>query len=149
MLFHNDYYEEDTEAIAGKGVPVREDLSHPDEIKKVYADYFSRMRVSHTYEDMRKDFARDIEILRDVLLHAFIRAINMEKSFIAREVKIIEDMISWIENDVEFDEFISSNFKFIKAEEFRRLDYAEAERNLKAAVVKEINKVIVEINSAQ
>lgn len=97
---------------------------------------------------MKRDFACDIEILRDVLLHAFIRAINMEKSFVAREVKSIEYVISWIESK-EFNAFISNNIEFIKAEEFDNLDRAEAEVKMKSAFMMEISKIIATINNTQ
>lgn len=127
---------------------VKADLSKPSEFRKAYANYFAQIRSNRTYEDMKKDFACDIEILRDVLLHAFIRAINMEKSFVAREVKSIEYVISWIESK-EFNTFISNNIEFIKAEEFDNLDRAEAEIKMKSAFMMEINKIIATINNTQ
>lgn len=130
----------------GDGI-FRADISKPEEFKKAYANYFANLRSNHTYEKMRKDFACDIEILQDVLLHAFIKAINMEKSFIAREVKSIENVISWIKSE-EFDTFISENIGFIKAEEFDNIDRTEAEIKMKVAFIAEINKIITTINQA-
>ncbi len=127
---------------------IQADLSNPTEFKKAYANYFAKLRSNRTYEDMKRDFACDIDILRDVLLHAFIRAINIEKSFVAREVKSIEYVISWIESK-EFNAFVSNNIEFIKAEEFDNLDRAEAERKMKSAFMMEINKIIATINSTQ
>lgn len=127
---------------------IQADLSKPAEFRKAYANYFAQIRSNRTYEDMKRDFACDIEILRDVLLHAFIRAINMEKSFVAREVKSIEYVISWIESK-EFNAFISNNIEFIKAEEFDNLDRAEAEVKMKSAFMMEISKIIATINNTQ
>lgn len=127
---------------------LKAELSNPVEFRRAYANYFAQIRSNRTYEDMKKDFAYDIEILRDVLLHAFIRAINMEKSFVAREVKSIEYVISWIESK-EFNAFVSNNIEYIKAEEFDNLDRAEAELKIKSAFVMEMNKIIATINNTQ
>ncbi len=127
---------------------IQADLSKPVEFRKAYASYFAQIRSNRTYEDMKKDFACDIDILRDVLLHAFIRAINIEKSFVAREVKAIEYVISWIESK-EFNAFVSNNIEFIKAEEFDSLDRAEAEIKMRSAFMMEINKIIATINNTQ
>lgn len=127
---------------------IQADLSKPAEFRQAYANYFAQIRGNRTYEDMKHDFACDIEILRDVLLHAFIRAINMEKSFVAREVKTIEYVISWIESK-EFNTFISNNIEYIKAEEFDNLDRAEAEIKMRSAFMTEINKIIATINNVQ
>jgi len=127
---------------------IQADISKPDEFRKAYANYFAEIRTSHTYEDVRKDFACDIEILRNVLLNAFIRAINIEKSFVAREVKFIEYVISWIESR-DFNSFISKNIMLIKSEEFGHLKHAEAEIKMTTAFISEINKIIATINQVQ
>ena len=98
-------------------------------------------------ENFRADFNVDIQILQDVLLHAFIRAISMEKPFIAREVKSINDIIAkYIQNN-KFSSFIIQNYYKIRYHETQQFDKKRRVEEQKAAILREINGILGELNT--
>lgn len=115
------------------------DLASPD-FKKIYTDYHAekdKNSKSEGYEQFKEEFNEDIEILQDVLINAFIKAINIEKPFIAKETKIIEDII-----EHNFSGFISKNLEYIKKSEFDDINNsAEKIQNAKDCL-KQIREIL-------
>lgn len=117
----------------------RIDLASPD-FKKIYTDYHAEKNKnskSEGYEQFKEEFDDDIEILQDVLINAFIKAINIEKPFIAKETKNIEDII-----EHDFSGFISKNLEYIKKSEFDEINNsAERIQNAKECL-KQIREIL-------
>lgn len=123
-------------------------IADKEEFTGYYKKYHSSLRGNKQYsvEDFRDEFNKDIEILQDVLRNAFVRAINMETPFVARETKSIDDIINYIKSG-QFTEFLTNNFVKIKHEETFQLDkkYREHEQNV--AIIAEVNAVLDTINN--
>ena len=92
-------------------------------------------------KDFRADFDVDIQILQDVLTNAFVRAISMEKPFVAREAKSIDDIIDYIKSK-SFGAFLSANFYKIKYEETQLLDKQRREQEHNIAIIGAINGIL-------
>lgn len=108
-----------------------------------YERYHSSIRGGKLYsvEDFRADFDIDIQILQDVLINAFVRAISMEKPFVAREAKSIDDIIDYIKSK-GFGAFLSANFYKIKYKETQLLDKQRREQEKNAAIIKAISGIL-------
>ena len=128
----------DTYRDAVKQAP-RIDLASQD-FKKIYTDYHAekdKNSKSEGYEQFKDEFNEDIEVLQNVLINAFIKAINIEKPFIAKETKIIEDII-----EHDFSGFISKNLEYIKKAEFDEINSsAERIQNAKECL-KQIREIL-------
>jgi hypothetical protein len=101
-----------------------------------YEHYHSSIRGGKLYsvDDFRADFDVDIQILQDVLTNAFVRAISIEKPFVAREAKSIDNIIDYI-NSKSFGGFLSANFYKIKYKETQILDKQRREQEQNTAII--------------
>lgn len=122
------------ESIEPCSVADREDFT------RYYERYHSSIRGGKliSVEDFCNDFNVDIQILQDVLLNAFVRAISIEKPFVARETKSIDDIIGYVKSK-RFGKFLSDNFWKIRYEETQMLDKQRREQEQNAAIIASIN----------
>ena len=118
-------------------------VSDREKFTQYYEHYHSAIRGGKLYsvEDFRADFGVDIQILQDVLINAFVRAISMEKPFVARETKSIDDIIDYIESK-SFSGFLSANFYKIKYRETQILDKQRREQEQNAAIINSISGIL-------
>lgn len=110
---------------------------------RFYDHYHSTLRGGclYTVDDFRKDFDVDIQILQDILINAFVRAISVEKPFVAREVKSIDDIIDYTKGK-SFRDFLSLNFYKIKYKETQVLDKQRREQEQNAAIINAISGIL-------
>lgn len=97
------------------------------------------------YDSIIKDFWDDMIILKDILANAFVPAVNIEKPFLAKEQKIIDDIKALIETE-EFRAFLSDNMPLINDAEWGQLDEAEGRRKMNEACMRDIQELLREIN---
>ena len=115
--------------------------------KEAFTQYYERYHTSirggklYSVDDFRADFDVDIQILQDVLVNAFVRAISMEKPFVAREAKSIDDINDYIKSK-GFGAFLSANFYKIKYKETQLLDKQRREQEQNAAIIQAINGIL-------
>lgn len=115
------------------------DFASPD-FKKIYTDYHAEKNKNSKYEgyeQFKEEFNDDIDILQDVLINAFIKAINIEKPFIAKETKNIEDII-----EHNFSDFIGRNIVNIKKSDFDAISSSEEKRKNAEECVKQIKDIL-------
>lgn len=101
----------------------------------------------YTPEQLKIDFSDDIQILQDVLLNCFIRAISMEKPFIAREKKSIEDIQAFLETE-EFRAYLNRNLRKIKFAESAALDAKERNRRMNENIAREVEGILHTLTEA-
>lgn len=118
-------------------------VANKEAFTQYYERYHSSIRGGKLYsvEDFRADFDVDIQILQDVLVNAFVRAISMEKPFVAREAKSIDDIIDYIKSK-SFGAFLSANFYKIKYKETQLLDKQHREQEQNAAIIQAISGIL-------
>jgi len=118
-------------------------VANKEAFTQYYERYHSSIRGGKLYsvEDFRAGFDVDIQILQDVLVNAFVRAISMEKPFVAREAKSIDDIIDYIKSK-SFGAFLSANFYKIKYKETQLLDKQRREQEQNAAIIKAISGIL-------
>ena len=124
-------------------------IEDKEKFKRYYAEYhLSLTKGNRNYENLQNDFNEDIDVLRDILLNAFIRAINIEKPFVAREVQSIDDIIAYITGS-GFRDLLAGNYDKIKYMEAEKNELRRREREQNNAIVKEINSVLKNIWSSE
>lgn len=130
-----------------RSIDESDSLSNVDIIdrEKFVAAYNLSFNSNRTYIDVIQDLKDDIEILRDSLLHCFIRALSLETPYMAKEYIIIEGVKEYI-NSEKFDKFLIRNTKYIHSERFGEIESQklEHERNIKCC--KEIKKIMNAMN---
>lgn len=97
------------------------------------------------YESIKNDFWDDMVILKDILINAFVPAVNIEKPFLAKEQKIIDDIKELIEQE-KFRAFLSDNMPLINYTEWSELDEAEGRRRMNEACMRDIRELLSKIN---
>lgn len=120
------------------------DITNREEFEPIYHDFFKHSR---NYNDMINDLKDDIKILNDVLLHCFIRALALEKPYLANEYIITENILRYIESSA-FIDFISRFIPQILESEYEEIENSRLERERNAACRREIEKIMSTINSA-
>ncbi|MBE6841721.1 MAG: hypothetical protein E7510_02690 [Ruminococcus sp.] len=118
-------------------------VANKEAFTQYYERYHSSIRGGKLYsvENFRTDFDVDIQILQDVLVNAFVRAISMEKPFVAREAKSIDDIIDYIKSK-SFGAFLSANFYKIKYKETQLLDKQRRDKEQNAAIIQAISGIL-------
>lgn len=113
-----------------------------------YKGYHNSLRKGLiTQEEMKEDFQADVEILRDVLMNAFISAISMDRPFIKRESKSIEDIMDYADS-ADFRAFLLRNLRKIKYTETERLDKVERERRQNQDIAREVDSILKTLETA-
>lgn len=116
------------------------DISNEKEFTKKYLDFHTKDRLSN-YEDIKIDFTEDINILQDVLKNAFVSAVSMEKPFIAKESKSIEDILEYIKTP-DFTKFIVKISRIVMADKRNDIDRKDRERRQNEAILAEIDRIL-------
>lgn len=101
--------------------------------------------VELTYESIQEEFKADILVLKEVLRHAFIGAINMDRAFSANEVGFIERLIKKLDKQ-EFEEFFKKNWQLIKYDEMSSIADERAKQDADRVVMEQIDQVLTALN---
>lgn len=120
------------------------DITDEEEFSALYHGYFNSSR---NYDDVIQYIKEDIDILKDIMLHCFVRALNLEKPFVAREYLIIEEIKKYIRSD-EFYDFIGKTIPMILPEKYEQIKTNQLEREMNIACRKEIMKIMDTMKTA-
>ncbi len=123
------------------------DIADRKNYEEQYVEFHARRRrdFGSAYDNIKQDFQDDVEILHDILWNAFVNAINIEKSFAAKEEKIIDDIKDYVGKG-EFRRFLSDNMWLIKYKEYDEIEEREGKRRLNAACLKNIRELLNQID---
>lgn len=108
------------------------------------AEYINNIHAKHAnydYAQVRKEFSDDLRALRETLLKAFIPAINLDKAFLAKEVKHIEDIIKKIETS-DFREYINNNLETIECAKMAEIKQLQHQRLQDSAILSHIRTIL-------
>lgn len=119
------------------------DLTDSDTFRKLYKASFESSR---NYNDVISFVKEDIEILQDVMLHCFVRALNLEKPFIAREYLVIENVKKHVDSD-GFIDFIGRTIPMIRPEEYDKIKDASLERQMNDECRKAVTDIMNSMNN--
>lgn len=122
------------------------DFTNEPLFKIQYQQHFVKKDL-RKYEDIQKEYAIDLEILKDFLVSASIPAISIEKPFIAREVKSIDRLIDCVESDSYLD-FVTDNLELLRRDIFDEFERKQSEHMVNRAVVREIEQVLESMSEA-
>lgn len=110
--------------------------------ERAYLDNVSKKHINYNYDFVAKEFSDDVRALRESLLKAFVPAINLDKAFLAKEVKAIEDIIEKIGSDDDFIPYINTNLETIERAKMAELKQANELRMQDMAVLAHIKKIL-------
>ncbi len=113
--------------------------------EKFIGVYNASFNSDRTYADIIQNLRDDIEVLRDSLLHCFIRALSLETPYIAKEYIIIENVKKYIASE-KFDKFLVRNTRYIRSEKFGEIENQKLEHNRNVKCWEEIEKIKNTIN---
>ncbi len=117
--------------------------------EKEYKKYHTERDIPlDDYEHIKLDFDIDIKILNDILTNAVVKAINIEKTFVARQAKIIEDMINYVKSE-DLRSFISENIKYIKHKEYAEIKEKESKHQKNKDILHIIERIYSDIKKGR
>lgn len=106
-----------------------------------YLDDRHQRELNYDYEQVKSDFSDDVLALRDVLLNAFVPAVNLDKAFIAKESTYIEKIIEELKEE-KFSDFISEHLGIIKRDELEQINGDRAQKELDRVVMRQIRGIL-------
>lgn len=117
-----------------------------ENFKEQYGRFHGERTIN--YDSIRQDFSEDVETLHNILQNAFVNAIAVEKPFVAREKKIIDDIKALITDSADdtFINFLSDNMWLIKSEECSRIKEKEGKSRMIKAFYQEISELVAQID---
>ena len=120
------------------------DITDMENFRQYYIQYFNTF--PDTVEHFREEFNSDVEILKDILSNAVIYAIDMEKPFVAREEKTIDDILdNYIPKD-PFRELVNKNIQYILCDKFNAIEEEEREKRKRREFCRLANKLNETLN---
>lgn len=120
------------------------DITDMENFRRYYIQYFNTF--PDTVEHFREEFNSDIEILKDILSNAVIYAIDMEKPFVAREEKTIDDILDNYIPAAPFRELVNKNIKYILCDQFNAIEEEEREKRKRREFCRLANKLNETLN---
>lgn len=120
------------------------DFTDSEKFAEQYKRHFGNQKTK-TYDDITQEYEIDLKILQDFLVSASIPAISIEKPFIAKEVKSIEELLDYADSS-DFSDFVTNNFDLLCKDTYDEFNRKQKERVVNQAVIREIESVLREMN---
>ena len=118
----------------------------PDEISEnSYNDYFSDKR-NKGEEQIKTDVEKDIEILHEVIVNVVVRAIRIEKPFLALQFGNISKLTESLKTD-EWKTFVRKNLPLLRASEFSSMEENEQRRIAHKSIMAEIKNILSQMDN--
>lgn len=113
--------------------------------KESYEKHFIGKRDKET-DDVKNEIEKDIDILHDALNDVVIKAINIEKAFLALEFRNIDKLLSSLKSDV-WPNFVNNNLHVINAAEFSSLEDEQQRQQTRQNIMKDIKHLLDQMNN--
>ena len=113
--------------------------------KESYEKHFIGKRDKET-DDVKNEIEKDIDILHDALNDVVIKAINIEKAFLALEFRNIDKLLSSLKSDV-WPNFVNNNLHVINAAEFSFLEDEQQRQQTRQNIMKDIKHLLDQMNN--
>lgn len=118
----------------------------PDEISEnSYNDYFSDKR-NKGEAQIKEDVEKDIEILHDVIVNVVVRAIKIEKPFLALQFGNISKLTESLKTD-DWKTFVRKNLPLFRATEFSSMEENEQRRIAHKSIMAEIKNILSQMDN--
>ena len=98
----------------------------------------------YTYDAVVQEFEDDITALREVLLRAFVRAVDMDTAFQARASKLIEDIVDALA-EPSFGDYVAEHVSSLRASEMEAITEREQRQQAAITSMAEIQRILDEI----
>ena len=125
-----------------------DDLSMQEPITKKGYEKFLGNKVDKSLDDIKNDINKDIDILQNVLEDTVVKAICMEKPFLALEIQIMNNIYQNIDSE-EFRSFLVNNMPRICVEEYLDLSENEQKRKAYDKMMEAIKEILDEMRKSE
>lgn len=113
--------------------------------KENYEKFFMG-RLDKTTDDVKNEIEQDIDILHDALNDVVIKAINIEKAFLALEFRNIDRLLTCLNGRI-WSDFVNNNLPVINAKEFSSLEDEQQRQESRKNILKDIKRLLDQMNS--
>lgn len=113
--------------------------------KENYEKFFMG-RLDKTTDDVKNEIEQDIDILHDALNDVVIKAINIEKAFLALEFRNIDRLLTCLNGRI-WSDFVNNNLPVINAKEFSSLEDEQQRQESRKSILKDIKRLLDQMNS--
>lgn len=118
----------DLEALLNKKIPYKEEAD--------------------SYKKVQEMFNQDIQALRLTLKRSFVRAVSLEKAFLAHEIKAIEDIVALLDEPA-FYEFVQNNIYDIVPDRMTEVEQEQTQRALDRQAITEITNILDQVENGK
>lgn len=125
-----------------------DDLSMQEPITKKGYEKFLGNKVDKSLDDIKNDINKDIDILQNVLGDTVVKAICMEKPFLALEIQIMNNIYQNIDSE-EYRSFLVNNMPKICVEEYLDLSENEQKRKAYDKMMEAIKEILDEMRKSE
>ena len=125
-----------------------DDLSMQEPITKKGYEKFLGNKVDKSLDDIKNDINKDIDILQNVLEDTVVKAICMEKPFLALEIQIMNNIYQNIHSE-EYRSFLVNNMPKICVEEYLDLSENEQKRKAYDKMMEAIKEILDEMRKSE
>lgn len=125
-----------------------DDLSMQEPITKKGYEKFLGNKVDKSLDDIKNDINKDIDILQNVLEDTVVKAICMEKPFLALEIQIMNNIYQNIDSE-EYRSFLVNNMPKICVEEYLDLSENEQKRKAYDKMMEAIKEILNEMRKSE
>ena len=125
-----------------------DDLSMQEPITKKGYEKFLGNKVDKSLDDIKNDINKDIDILQNVLEDTVVKAICMEKPFLALEIQIMNNIYRNIDSE-EYRSFLVNNMPKICVEEYLDLSENEQKRKAYDKMMEAIKEILDEMRKSE
>lgn len=125
-----------------------DDLSMQEPITKKGYEKFLGNKVDKSLDDIKNDINKDIDILQNVLEDTVVKAICMEKPFLALEIQIMNNIYQNIDSE-EYRSFLVNNMPKICVEEYLDLSENEQKRKAYDKMMEAIKEILDEMRKSE
>lgn len=125
-----------------------DDLSMQEPITKKGYEKFLGNKVDKSLDDIKNDINKDIDILQNVLGDTVVKAICMEKPFLALEIQIMNNIYQNIDSE-EYRSFLVNNMPKICVEEYSDLSENEQKRKAYDKMMEAIKEILDEMRKSE
>ena len=115
--------------------------------EKSYEEFFHG-KLNKTTDDVKAEIEKDIDILHDALNDVVIKAINIEKAYLALEFRNIDQLLLALSPESKvWSDFVNNNLQVINASEYNNLEAEQERQQSRQNILKDIKNLLNQMNN--
>ena len=115
--------------------------------EKSYEEFFHG-KLNKTTDDVKAEIEKDIDILHDALNDVVIKAINIEKAYLALEFRNIDQLLLALSPESKvWSDFVNNNLQVINASEYNNLEAEQERQQSRQNILKDIKNILSQMDN--